>query len=505
MVGSHRILVRYVKCIAILITFTITTSPSGVCQDVLGFFIPGISQDRMIGGNLFTIAHGDETYPDLSEGLKNPSLSYNFNLDNLYREEQSNGIINQAGKYSRNINLSIPFQGSQFSPHIRLSYYSSNFFTNVSQDTSGSGNYTSRNDQMMISYDMRVNQLFTVGSELTELSDGDHSFVAGNSTILFNVDQSSSLSFTMGNTGTLNLIQLNITGTDGILPLHIQKRGYIISGISRHSHYNVYAKIDHSSLGAVPGVMEADNTHFIPRGSIDDISFDIVMKTNNNFDALLGGSSSVTDGSADFLSGTSLYGSFPAFRMIDREYHGGFQLRMNNTKLVTGDIQWRSLTGNIEGHIDSWPFVSIFQSLITTREYFKLNGSLEYTKLHMGTYLPLSESFTLGFGGNYMHVIPSLTVESWQPKYIIFGMRAYTEKNLSIRSLDLIIVSGGLRGRLGNFEGSYSFTQFAPIRIDRMNSQKIIAGGETSSTPSSGQSLKTSGGQFHQFTILYEF
>jgi hypothetical protein len=490
--------------VCMLICLALTTHDA-LGQDILGFFVPGNSEQRMLGGNLFSCSTSEEYMSPRGGDAILPSVNYEFSIDDLYREERGNEIINEVRKYSSNLELTIPLRSNQHASLFHLSYGRSNFLSSMAQDTNDRGSYLNRSNRFALSYLIRLSRVLSIGGEVTQTTDGNHSFANASGIMAIEAGEQSLISVKAGNTSSLNLLQLNITGVDGVLPLHFQNHGFTISASTKWNQSAISTLYEHSSITSIPGATETEATRFVPHGSLEKASFDIQTKMNTTFETLLGGSLQFVNGSGDFLSSEMTYGIIPSFDFDDKEFHSGIRFMFNPRSFIMGDLQWRKIRGQLEGHVESWPFVSIFESLISTREYFTGNGSIEYAKAHLGSLIPLSEKFSVGIGTSYMHLLPTLHIETWQPKYFIFGVRAYHERSLDIQSIDLIILSSGVNGRLGNFEGSYSITQFAPLHVNRIGGEIVSSGDQTSQGTVLDQPYKTSGGQFHQFNLTYNF
>ena len=476
-------------------------------QDILGYLLSGKTSERMIGGNIFSSLPEEMTRDRGVEQTVMPSMEYDYHFDDIFHQTQANGSDNFTQGYSRSLRASLPLTVNQFPSLLQVGFYSTTIATGISQDTGEAGNYSSSNVRMTFSYSMHLNSSLSVRTEFSQLSDGHYSSMNGNGTLTLTIDPQSKLSLSTGNIGSFNLLQLEITGVDGVLPLHIRKSGYSLSAYRIWRGITLFGKFEHSSLLSVPERTDVGDTRFLPHGKLAQSELNARFDFAQNLTALIGVNGMTIDGEASFLSGVSSYGSIRSFQLNDKEIHAGLLLTGANHKLYTADVQWRQVEGGMNGYIESWPFVSIFQSLVTTREYYNVTGALQFAKFHIGGYFPLSDKFTIGLGNNFFHILPSLSVETWQPKYIIFGVRAYAKNELSVQSLDLMVLSGGIRASLNKFGISYSINQMVPLHIVKIAAPASEA--LPSVPPSGGSSPQSSasgsGGQFHQLSLSYAF
>ena len=499
------ILIELLQGIAVILLFIALSHCDARCQDVLGYFLSGSPADRMTGGNIFS---GTPEFKPLSlpsAEMMHPVAGYEYRFDNLYKEELADGDVNQAQRYSRAFSLSLPLQYGMFSPVLDLSVISTSAGTRIAQDSGEAGDYASRNNVVNLSYAMRLSSAISISADVSSLSDGNHSFTNGNAMVTFDLGPRSAISFRTGNIGSFNLLQLTITGVDGVLPLHIQKSGFAFAGQTALERLSLAFSFEQSSLLSVPDVTEENNTRFLPQGTLLEAVTGARYDLRDNVSLMIGGKYVQATGAAKFLSGSSSYGNLSSFGFNSAEVHAGVRYGTTASRFITGDLQWQRLSGGLRGYVESWPFVSIFDALVSSRENFGAAGSLEYLKVHLGGTFPMSDNITIGLGNNLLHAMPSLTVETWQPKYIIFGVRAYDKKELDIRSLDLMIASAGMKMRLGGYILTYSINQFVPLHIDK--GETASGSGSAPSQPGTGttQTLKTSGGQFHQLSVVYEF
>ena len=120
--------------------------------------------------------------------------------------------------------------------------------------------------------------------------------------------------------------------------------------------------------------------------------------------------------------------------------------------------------GSAVGNIQSWPFTSVLTSLIANRINYRLAGHLYLLTIQMEKQFRFSK-FSITPGLSIYQILPEVTLDNWQPSYLVFGVKDFTRNILPIRK--------AIIGKL-KLSASYQFNaytlilecgQFVPLKV----------------------------------------
>ena len=160
---------------------------------------------------------------------------------------------------------------------------------------------------------------------------------------------------------------------------------------------------------------------------------------------------------------------------------------------------YRTFQGTLVGNLQSWPFFSILQSVIANRINFRMTGSVDYWHVgventwHFGS-IAVRTSVT------YYDVKPDISLQSWQPLFLVVGVSQFTENRLEVIHAGLGQLELAVRLNAGEFDAELRGMQIVPLFQDR-RAAEILPG------PSDGgvvreSSVSTDGGRLIQLTVL---
>lgn len=161
-------------------------------------------------------------------------------------------------------------------------------------------------------------------------------------------------------------------------------------------------------------------------------------------------------------------------------------------------------TGSLTGNAQSWPFTNLIQTLVENRINFRLNGSINIFQASASSDLSTGNlTFRPEITGYYL--IPNLKVQSWQPVYLAFGIKNYTETSEGIISAWISRIGITADYKFDIAELSIMLNQLIPIYFNRETTkQEPSSGAPIISTPS-GPGKKSSGGTFISVAVKKTF
>jgi hypothetical protein len=156
--------------------------------------------------------------------------------------------------------------------------------------------------------------------------------------------------------------------------------------------------------------------------------------------------------------------------------------------------------GRIVGNIQSWPFLEVLETVIENRVNYRLTGDVQLW------YAGMEYSWNWAnarFSPSVFvyDVRPNMRIESWQPEFLVFGFKNYSESVLDIRRITL-----------GRVQLSYqmdfpiaSFTITANQMFPIFTARRTEVAGATSGVPSGGFQTRSDGGRWFMISIVKKF
>lgn len=169
------------------------------------------------------------------------------------------------------------------------------------------------------------------------------------------------------------------------------------------------------------------------------------------------------DLSADASWGGQRFGRLNRGRLEQRSWLVAADRRSASSRLVA---EFESATLRVAGRatIESWPFTSTLVDLLGYRRFFQLEGSMEWSRFHVGTERAFSSAWRARAGATWFDLWPEARLLSWQPTFLVFGVSDLRENVLDTPRLQLAALSLGATWRAGMIESSLDLRQFVFAR-----------------------------------------
>ncbi len=453
-----------------------------------------------MGGNPFPAATGGVSSFLSGRSNNNVYVSLEYRTDDIYRETRLDGSETMLRGDYRRLSLSVPLSDSLLSAKLGVSITSSGSSALIDESPSEQAGYTGEHNTVSVSYEMRPFPSMHLQAAFGRRYDAMRFPGNYEGTISFFIPGGITVRGKLGSWDYSEALQIGITDVQGILPLDYVRRGWEISADLPLENLQLagFVREDFFSSGANPS--RDYDTRFVPDGTGLGIGVRGAAAIGGNRRVLLSVNGERIDGSGVFYSAGQKYGEIDKFELLNLSLIGGFEQTFDSGGLLEADLTWRQIGGSLEGEAENWPFVSILVSPIPVRENVNLNGSISFCQLHAGGDIPVAKFLRLSLGASAIRLFPKVTMDSWESKYLVFGVRGYKARSLNTRFVDAAIVSAGGQVSLLSFVLNYSITQLVPIRIAKTQSQ-----GDGLTPASTSPVTHSSGGLFQSVTLSYEF
>ncbi len=494
-----RRLLHNIRRVHVVVFLLIICWHAASAQDVLGLLLSGDDCSKSMGGNPFSSWSQSSELSPLSVEDERSRVSFDYRYDNILHEVNPDGTETLLQNTVRQVNVSIPLADVTLSPKLGLSVISSGSTAIMDQSPSEVANYEGDRKAVTLSYDTPLGESMRIGVAMGQSYDSPPSAASYEGNISFLLPGGISASAKIGNWEHSEALQLQISGTDGVLPLDYVERGVHLSLFFPLGDFTFIASGDENDLFRAITMSRSYGTRFAPSGTDADYQLESMVSLSKRWKMLLSMAGQLLKGDGMFYSQAQEYGAVNGFEFGSFTLQGAAQFAFSTIGIIESDIKWQSLGGNIQGYAEAWPFTSIFDSPVPIRENVEASGRLDMLQFHIGGKVPVNHQFECGFGASILQAFPNLELDSWEAKYLIFGVRNYTQRLLAVNQIDAILLSTGAQLKIFPFIINYSITQLVPLRITRSGSS---SSGAVLSSSGGG---RASGGQFHHLTVVYEF
>lgn len=134
-------------------------------------------------------------------------------------------------------------------------------------------------------------------------------------------------------------------------------------------------------------------------------------------------------------------------------------------------------TASTVGHVESWPLGGFVTSVVSNRLNFQLDGAYD---LHTVDVVPEFQWKTSSWKliGSFIHAITRSTTTHWQPLFLVFGFKDYTQDRLSLDWMHLVRVGFDVTVPLFTATVGVQFEQYIPIYLHYLSIPSVPHPGE---------------------------
>jgi hypothetical protein len=189
------------------------------------------------------------------------------------------------------------------------------------------------------------------------------------------------------------------------------------------------------------------------------------------------------------------------------------EFKLNSFQILSGLSQkgisffdfyfnYTKLSGFCVGNLQSWPFASFFQSVIVNRINFKVNGGVEFWQVELRKSLYWN-IFKFIPHLTYSNIKPKFEIESWQPYYLVFGVKDYNYSRLNIQTVHLGSLGFEVLLNLGRINLEIILEQSFPIYVKKQYEEEVPSPPITE--PGISAKVKKDGGRWFMIRLINMF
>lgn len=249
----------------------------------------------------------------------------------------------------------------------------------------------------------------------------------------------------------------------------------------------------------IPAVLEVDSK-FKSSGEINYSNLGIgYERVKNNFFFAANYFKHEFDLKSDWYTASQSFGNINIHDVVVSTFSITGKYFFSEKELIRTNFLYLNGKANLSGTIQTWPFTSLITSFIINRINYKSNASVSLYSLDFD-YNKQFENFSILPGVTYYHVVPNFSLQSWQPAFLVFGVKNFTDNTTQIKSLDLLNLKISMKYTINIFLFEAEFNQFVPIHIERKTSEEIPQPAPVTKTIS-----KVDGGRFFSLKFSTQF
>lgn len=180
-------------------------------------------------------------------------------------------------------------------------------------------------------------------------------------------------------------------------------------------------------------------------------------------------------------------------------YNLASQYFFPDKSFVSCDVSYITGKGKFTGNLQTWPFTSFITSVVSNRINFRAEGEIKLISIIAG-YKKSYSNFSIFPEISFYHIIPEFSLQSWQPAFLVFGVKDFTNNTSQIKTIDLLRINLVLRTSFYSNIFELDFSQFVPVLIRRKEREELPL-------PTSSPKIETAvdGGRFISLKIIREF
>ncbi len=195
----------------------------------------------------------------------------------------------------------------------------------------------------------------------------------------------------------------------------------------------------------------------------------------------------------DFIYAWNSFGQSSMSNLLYNKINFVIQESNNFKWLPSFSVSYDFYRGYAVGNIQSWPFTSVLTSLIANRLNYRLAGHVYLFSIETKKHFALSNfSFKPEF--SVYQILPELTLDNWQPSYLVFGVKDFTRNILPIRKAIIGKLAVAASYRFESFNLSLECGQFIPLKTIKKELPSL--GGTPGIVVTQANSSKIDGGRW---------
>jgi len=239
-----------------------------------------------------------------------------------------------------------------------------------------------------------------------------------------------------------------------------------------------------------------------PYGDLFSFSTGLTLKLSSELQLYFGQRKNYIKSTGDLYYQDQKFGKITRLKLIEEGGFSKLSLDKKGKPFFSSEVEFIKISGEGRGHIETWPFTPTLIDLLGQRLYFRLNGEAKVFRLgfeyHGSFFSFLSSKSDL----DYLSIQPSGEAATWNPVFLVFGIRNLKEYLLSYERINSLFLRITFSRKFKNLSFGYNFSQFIPIHIKK---REINKGKSNGNTPVDLLKKSTGGGRAHMISLSYGF
>jgi hypothetical protein len=165
-------------------------------------------------------------------------------------------------------------------------------------------------------------------------------------------------------------------------------------------------------------------------------------------------------------------------------------------------IRYDFFKGSLVGNIQSWPFTSVLTSFIANRINYRLTGQVYLFSFGAEKQFTFSH-FSIQPELSLYQILPEVTLDNWEPAYLVFGVKNFSRNILPIRKAIIGKISFSAAYQIKYFTFILQAGQFIPLQI--IKKELPASGVSPGVILAKAESGKIDGGRWATLSIRTEF
>lgn len=242
---------------------------------------------------------------------------------------------------------------------------------------------------------------------------------------------------------------------------------------------------------------------FSPGGDVFTFSSRLNLRLSPDFQIHFGQKNSYLKGTGDFYYLNQKFAKMTSMKIIKEGIFGGVSFDVKKKHIFSVEVEVIKISGEGKGHIETWPFTPTLEDLLGQRLYFRLNGEAEVLRVGLEYHSPEFHLLSLRTTGSvdYLSVRPSGKAVTWNPVFLVFGIKNLKEYFLKYQRIDGIFLRLGFGHRFKHLSLCFNFFQFVPVHTKTRKKDEETP---NENAPANLVQKSTRGGTTYLFSVSYQ-
>jgi len=176
-----------------------------------------------------------------------------------------------------------------------------------------------------------------------------------------------------------------------------------------------------------------------------------------------------SNGNAEALYGIDVFSYITLQRLKYQTISLESEMLLTPRSRLNYSAGYISLSGKVSGTLQTWPFTTLLINTFGNRLNMRAEGTLSLFTGGLG-YTSEFSSFSVNPHLSFYHIKPAGSLETWQPAFLVFGVRYYRRSVPSFSSAGIGLAEIDFTWQLPLISINVSGSQYFPIYINKITS-----------------------------------